>query len=215
MIKKIEKVTKLHIIAILVGGLYETIGSPQNLHSFGEYFPSAEEWVNLENSGILSTGTAQSIAIIESDNDVYQGIVVGGVFNYLNHTSNTISFGNIAFYNESGQIWQTLGWGCDGPVTSLAVIRITNSLNCTIGDPCYTIVAGGHFDVCFQVRKKFQFARAKRNKRSIFIKSNKTYFKSNLLKGNKKNKQVLSNHKNCKFLKRIFLFLYKLVLLIL
>lgn len=139
--------------SLLVGGLFETIGSTQNLHSFGEYLPSSKEWLNIGNAGILSTGTAQSIAIIESGDAVYQGLIVGGVFNYLNNTPNYVSFGNIAYYNQSNNDWKPLGWGCNGPVTSLAVIRISTSGNCSEASPCYTIVVGGHFQVCYQVSK--------------------------------------------------------------
>ena len=139
---------------VFVGGLFQTIGSSQNLHSFGEYFPASETWSNLENSAILSTGTAQAVALVESQNDQFRGFVVGGVFNYLNHTSNTISFGNIAFFNASTNTWEPMGWGCNGPVTSLAVIPITTS-PCSSSDPCFTVVVAGYFTVCFQVRNTF------------------------------------------------------------
>lgn len=138
------------LVPILVGGLFETIGSSQNLHSLGEYNPVLDAWNNLDNDGVLSTGTTQAVALVESAESSLRGYVVGGVFNYLNHTSSSISFGNIAYYNQTSQNWQPLGGGCNGGITNIVVAPIVNG-NCSSTSPCYSIIVSGHFDVCFQV----------------------------------------------------------------
>ena len=147
---------------VFVGGLFETIGSSQNLHSFGKYDPTGSSWGNVDNSAVLSTGTAEAIVLVDTDEDELRGVVVGGIFNYLNHSSNTVSYGNIAFFNQSSALWQPMGWGCDGPVSALAVVPITANgpgvgvppRSCSEDRPCYSIAVAGRFQVCYQVRER-------------------------------------------------------------
>ena len=108
----------------------------------------------MKDSAVMSTGTSKSLALVDTSSKGLRGFVVGGVFNYLNHTSDSTSFGNIAYYNQPTSSWQAFGGGCNGAVTSIAVIPITSTTNCTLSDPCYSIVVAGKFNACFQVNNR-------------------------------------------------------------
>ena len=140
---------------MFVGGLFSTIGAPENLHSLAQYTPEDSKWNNIQDSAVLSTGTAEAISLVTSSTNEHQGIVVGGIFDYMNHTSDAISFGNIAFFNATTGNWVPLGFGCNGPITSLSVVtlpesRIIDNLNNITVDH-YNVLVAGRFTSCYQV----------------------------------------------------------------
>ena len=102
-------------------------------------------WTNVNNSIVYSAASINTIKALEIQN-VIQGIIYGGDFEYLNEESNKI-FGNIIYYDLINVEWRSIGSGCNGPVIS---VDIFNPGQCE-DTSCLTLVVAGDFNACLQV----------------------------------------------------------------
>ena len=143
---------------LYIGGIFQTNGVDElNLRSFATFNEYEQQWNNSANSSVLSTGSINAIALIENNintvnnETTVKGILVGGNFNYLNHSDSSNQYGSISLWNTTSEKWESLGYGCNGPINSIVVVVLPVTVNNTVLRYFTNIIVGGYFTACFQV----------------------------------------------------------------